>query len=397
MNPEIYLDNNATTHLSGAVGEAVKTAVEENFGNPSSEHRSGEKARRTIVESRDAIASLLGVSADRLLFGSGATELNYWVLSDVVRSRGNAHLVTTQVEHSCVLETANALEANGVRVTRLPVDRKGRIDLEQLVQSMDNETSLVSVQWVNNETGVIQPIREIADVCDSFGVPFHCDAAQAIGKVEVDFDRIGIDFLTTSAHKMHGPTGIGALCVKDRRSLGPMLRGGSQEHGLRPGTENLLGIIGFGAAASEREGSLSYVISSIAKLRDHFEAMISESLPRVVINGRTEHRVCNSTNLMFPGLDGAAIVALLDRNGVRCSQSSACTSSRPEPSYVLRAMGLSEEEAFASVRFSFSNQNTMAEVERAASKLISTVGRLSGFAPRQTETDNLQGAFKHEV
>lgn len=397
MNSEIYLDNNATTHLSGAVRDAMKAAVEQDFGNPSSEHRSGEKARRSIVRSRDAIAGLVGVSADRLLFGSGATELNYWVMSDVVRSHGNEHLVTTQVEHSCVLGTANALEANGVRVTRLPVDRSGLIELEQLLQAINSETSLVSVQWVNNETGVIQPVHEIAEICAGLGVPFHSDAAQAIGKVEVDFDHLGIDFLTTSAHKMHGPAGIGGLCVKDRGSLGPMLRGGSQEHGLRPGTENLLGIIGFGAAASERAGSLSGVISSVAVLRDRFEALIRQSLPHVEINGSTEYRVCNSTNLMFPGLDGAAIVALLDREGVRCSQSSACTSSRPEPSYVLRAMGLSEEEAFASVRFSFSNQNTMAEVETAASKLISIVGRLSDFAPRQPTTDTLQGAVKHEV
>lgn len=397
MGSEIYLDNNATTYLSEEVRAALSAAVEQNLGNPSSEHRSGERTRRSIVRSRDAVAGLLGVSAERVLFGSGATELNYWVLSHALRYCGNAHLVTTQVEHSCVLETAKALEADGVRVTRLPVGRNGRIDLDQLLQTIDSETSLVTVQWVNNETGVVQPLREIAEVCASFGVPFHCDAAQAVGKVQIEFDRMGIDFLTTSAHKMHGPAGIGALCVKDRGKLGPMLRGGSQEHGLRPGTENLLGIIGFGAAARERDGELAAVISSVTKLRDHFEALVSESLPHVEINGSTEHRVCNSSNLMFPGLDGAAIVALLDREGVRCSQSSACTSSRPEPSYVLRSMGLSEEEAFASVRFSFSIQNTIAEVETAASKLISIVRHLSGFALRQARPDKLQGAVKHEV
>ena len=397
MPSEIYLDNNATTHLSGTVRDAMKAAVERDFGNPSSEHRSGENARRAIFQSRNAVAALLGLSADRLLFGSGATELNYWVLCEVLRKRGNAHLVTTQVEHSSVLETASALEASGVRVTRLSVDRGGRIDLAELLQAVDNETSLVSIQWVNNETGVTQPVREIAEICTGFGVPFHCDASQAIGKVEVDFDRSGIDYLTTSAHKMHGPAGVGGLCVKDRFSLRPLLRGGSQEFSLRPGTENLLGIVGFGAAANERASLLDDGVAFVGKLRDRFEALAMKAIPNIEVNGSTEFRVCNSTNLTFPGLDGAAIVALLDCEGVRCSQSSACTSSRPEPSYVLRAMGRNEDEAFASVRFSFSDQNTMTEVETAASKLVSVVGRLSGFAQRQTSTDNLQGAAKHEV
>lgn len=397
MMPEIYLDNNATTHLSDSVRAALRDAIEQDLGNPSSAHRSGEKARREIVSARDSVAALVGASPEHLIFGSGATELNYWVLTHAIRQSTHPHLVTTEVEHSCVLETAALLEATGVRVTRLPVGRDGRINIEQLLRTIEHGTSLVSIQWVNNETGVIQPVTEVGEICSAKGVPFHCDAAQACGKTEIDFSESGIDYLTLSAHKMHGPSGIGALCVKNRNALTPLLRGGSQEHGLRPGTENLLGIIGFGAAARDRTSSLEEACEFTTKLRDRFEALVLEAIPHVVINGSTKYRVCNSTNLMFPGLDGAAMVALLDRAGVRCSQSSACTSSRPEPPYVLRAMGLSEEEAFASARFSFSNQNTMAEAEAAAAKVISVFERLSCFEGREAAFEKLHGAVNHEV
>jgi len=397
MQPEIYLDNNATTHLSEKVREALSAAINQDFGNASSEHRSGEKTRRAIMQARDSVASLLGARSESIIFGSGVTELNYWILTNALRGHQSAHLVTSQVEHSCVIETANILEAEGIRVSRLPVGRDGRLDVNSLTAAISDGGTFVSVQWANNETGVIQPIREIANVCRRFEVPLHCDAAQAMGRIAIDFAGTGIDYLTVSAHKMHGPTGIGALCVKEPRTLQPLLRGGNQETGLRPGTENTLGIVGFGQAAIEREGSFDAAVGVITRLRDHFESLVLSAIPQIEINGSTEHRLCNSTNMMFPGLDGAAIVALLDREGIRCSQSSACTSNRPEPSYVIRAMGRSEKEAFASVRFSFSNQNTMAEVETAASKLVSVVGRLSGFAPRQTTADNLQEVVKHEV
>ncbi|TWT50980.1 Cysteine desulfurase [Rubripirellula amarantea] len=397
MKPEIYLDNNATTHPSDEVREALSTAINQDFGNASSEHRSGEKTRRAIMQARDSVALLLGAKSESIVFGSGVTELNYWVLTNALRGHQSPHLVTSQVEHSCVIETANILEAEGIRVTRMPVGRDGRLDIDSLTAAVADGGTFVSVQWANNETGVIQPIREIAAICRRFKVPFHCDAAQATGRLRVNFSGTGIDYLTASAHKMHGPTGIGALCVKEPRTLQPLFRGGNQETGLRPGTENTLGIIGFGRAASEREGSFDAAVEVITKLRDQFESLVLSAIPQIEINGSTEDRLCNSTNMMFPGLDGAAIVALLDREGIRCSQSSACTSNRPEPSYVLRAMGLSEDEAFASVRFSFSNQNTMVEVETAAAKLVSIVARLSGFQSPPSQSDYLQGAAKHEV
>lgn len=397
VKPEIYLDNNATTYLSGAVRATLSQAISEDFGNASSEHRSGEKARRAINPARDNVARFLGASVESIVFGSGATELNYWVISHLVRGGQHPHLVTTQTEHSCVLETATSMEAEGVHITRLPVKSDGRVNLESLSSAVNERTSLVSMQWVNNETGVVQPVHEVARICVECGVPFHCDAAQAMGRLDIDFIKSGFDYITGSAHKMHGPAGVGVLCVKDLKTINPLLRGGNQEHGLRPGTENILGIIGLGRAASDSAESFKSRITLVKGMRDKFETRILTSLPQVEINGSTEHRVGNTTNMMFPGIDGAAIVALLDREGIRCSQSSACTSNRPEPSYVLRAMGLSEEESFASVRFSFSNQNTMAEVEIAASKLISVVGQLSDFRSRRATTDKPQGAEKHEV
>lgn len=396
MTTEIYLDNNATTHLSRAVRAALSEAISEDLGNASSEHRSGEKTRRAITRSRDEVARLLGTSPDKVIFGSGVTELNFWVLSRLLQ-KTRSHLVTSQVEHSCVLRTADYLESRGVRVTRLPVDPFGRIEIEQLLNSITSATTLVSIQWVNNETGVVQPVEEISEICRDAGVAFHCDAAQAMGKTPIDFASSDIDYLTVSSHKMHGPTGVGALCIKDLGSFERLLHGGDQERGLRPGTENVLGIIGFGEAARDRYQSLASIIQTVAKLRDAFESTIISALPNVRVNGSLEYRVCNSSNLLFPKLNGAAIVAMLDREGVRCSQSSACTSNRPEPSHVLRAMGLSENEAFSSVRFSFSNQNTEADVETAASKIISVVNRLYEFDESPEYRPILRGAVNHEV
>jgi cysteine desulfurase len=396
MTTEIYLDNNATTHLSEAVRRALSAAICDDFGNASSEHRSGERTRRAITRSRDQVACLLGALPDQVVFGSGVTELNFWVLSRLLQ-KTRAHLVTSQVEHSCVLRAADYLESQGVQVTRLPVDPFGRIEIEQLLNSISSATTLVSIQWVNNETGVVQPIAEIAEICRHAGVAFHCDAAQAMGKTPIDFASSGIDYLTVSAHKMHGPAGIGALCIKESKSFERLLHGGDQERGLRPGTENVLGIIGFGEAARERYQSLDPTIEAISKLRDSFESTIVSALPQVRINGSLKHRVCNSSNLQFPKLDGAAVVAMLDREGMRCSQSSACTSNLPEPSHVLRAMGLSEAEAFSSVRFSFSNQNTAAEVQTAASTVVSVVNRLADFEGSPEYQPRPRGVVNHEV
>lgn len=396
MTGEVYFDNNATTHLSVEARDAMCLAVMERFGNPSSEHRSGEKSRRAIAMARAEVAALLHSPAENIVFGSGVTELNNWVISSVLRQSPAKHLIISEVEHSSVLEAARNAESNGIRVSRIPVDREGLVDIDLLLKSLKSPTSLVSVQWVNNETGVIQPIAEIARACNRVGSLFHCDAAQAAGKLGIDLSAANIDFATVSAHKMHGPAGVGALMLRNRSKLAPLLFGGGQEFGLRPGTENVLGIIGFGAAAEARARKLSKSIEIVGEIRDRFEAKVRSAEPNVQINGSTICRVCNTTNLLFPDLDGAAIVALLDKQGIRCSQTSACTSSRPEPSHVLLALGLTESEAFSSVRFSFSDQNTLVEVDYTVTKLLSAIDRLRGFASRGGQTCQ-EGIVKNEV
>jgi cysteine desulfurase len=391
---EVYFDNNATTHLTHEVRDAMCAAVNERFGNPSSEHRSGEKSRRAIALARNAVAELLHTPTENVVFGSGVTELNNWVISSVLGQSKNKHFIVSDVEHSSVLEAAMAAEYRGARLTRIPVDQDGLVDLAALETAMKSPTSLVSIQWVNNETGVIQPVSEIARICAIADVPFHCDAAQAAGKLDLDLSSLKVDFVTVSAHKMHGPTGVGAIVISDRRKISSLLFGGSQEFGLRAGTENIIGIIGFGAAAATRSKMLSRAVERMTAVRDAFESKVTASVPGVQINGSRIHRVCNTTNLMFPNLDGAALVAILDRKGVRCSQTSACTSSRPEPSHVLMAMGLNEDEAFSSVRFSFSGQNNLAEVDLAVSTLLSALERLNGHTIGNF-TD--VGMIRHEV
>ena len=340
------------------------------------------------LKSSKPIAKLLNSQPNQIYFGSGVTELTHWVLTDVFSEKRNAQLITTEVEHSCVLETASFLEAKGVKVTRIAVNREGLIDLAAFKQAISSSTALVAIQWVNNETGVAQPIESIASICKEKGVPFFCDAAQAVGKLPVNFSESKITYLTASAHKMHGPSGIAALCVQDDVKMSPLFFGGGQENNLRPGTENTLGIIGFGQAAAERSDNLASAIEFIEKLRDTFEQQVISSIPGTQINGDTKSRVCNTTNLRFHGLNGSAIVALLDNAGIRCSQSSACTSNIPESSYVLRAMGLTEEEAYESIRFSFSDQNTADEITTALAELTKISKRLTGFNQRKTNASS---------
>lgn len=258
---------------------------------------------------------------------------------------------------------------DGIPVTVLPVGRSGRVELDDLTRAIDDDVALVSVQWVNNETGVIQPVADISEICQEREILFHIDAAQALGKVSMPDTEFLPDFLTITAHKIHGPQGVGAVCARNPVALGPIGFGGNQERGIRPGTENLPGIVGFAAAAAHRTRTFADFQLRVGKLRDTFEAQLIDTLDGVSVNGDPQHRVSNSSNLMFEGIDGQALVARLDQVGIRCSQSSACTNQRPEPSYVLRAMGLSEAEAYQSVRFSFTETNTEEEVDCVVDKI----------------------------
>jgi len=384
-NREVYLDNNATTEPLTEVHSAMLEVLGPGFGNPSSDHSTGDRARNRMFHARESIARLIGADASDIIFTSGGTEANNLVLGSALRSGPTrARVVTTTVEHSSVLRMCEHLEESGVDVVYLPVNRGGLVSMRDVAAAITSDTALVTVQWINNETGVIQPVEQIGALCRERSVPFHTDAAQAVGKIEMNVSELPIDLLTLTAHKFHGPQGTGALYAACRSWLAPMLFGGSQERGLRPGTENVPGIVGMGRAAEVRLGRLATTIEALRKLRDRFEQRALDLVPDVDVNGDREHRVCNTTNLLFGDVDGQALVAQLDQRGIRCSQSSACTSRRPEPSYVLRAMGLSADGAFSSVRFSVSEMNTEEELDWAVEQIADVCEHLRRFNGRLT-------------
>jgi len=374
---EIYFDNNATTKPLPEVREEVYKLLGDEFGNPSSAHKVGERARKHLADAREKTASLIGSRPSRLIFTSSGTESNNMAFFSRTRDKGKkCRVVTTTVEHSSIRKMCSHLRINGVEIELIKVDAKGLIDLDELRKAINGDTTLVSVQWVNNETGVIQPVIEAGEICKENGVPFHTDAAQAVGKLEMRVEDLPFDFLTFTAHKFHGPQGVGAIYTKDKFLLAPILFGGFQEEGFRPGTENLPGIAGLGKAAELRKEGLLRLTAQMKELRDRFEAMVLDFVPGTRVNGDVKRRICNTTNIMFGGIDGRKLVRELDREGVMCSQSSACTNFEVSPSYVLCSMGLSETEAYSSIRFSFSVENTFDEADRAVQLIRDICDRL---------------------
>ena len=379
MEPlEIYLDNNATTQPLPQVRAAVLNAMGGAFGNPSSSHAAGGRARSQLHNARSSLASLLGCESTSVVFTSGATEANNTVIRSF--SGPGKRIVSTAVEHSSVFAALDRMEREGTEVVLLPVGRSGLVDPDDLREAIAEKTALVSIQWVNSETGVVQPVEEFGRICSEAGVPFHTDAAQAVGKLPVNLRELPVDFASIAGHKFHAPPGTGAMYLRGSAGLRGLLDGGDQESGLRAGTENVPGIAGMGCAAGIRAGSLPETITWLGRLRDLFESEVKDRCPGVSVNGACALRVCNTANLLFDGVDGQALVARLDQRGVRCSQSSACTNHRPEPSHVLRAMGLSEEEAYASVRFSMSVLNTEEEVAAAAAAVAEVVAAIRAFS-----------------
>lgn len=380
VDGEIYLDNNATTRPSPEVRQAVVEALDEGFGNPSSDHARGQRARNALHSARASVAALVGADSSQIVFTSSATEANNTVLTSAIArgAAGPARIITTAVEHSSVLKPCEQFERRGVEVAYLPVDADGLVDIHALRSRLNARPSLVSIQGANNETGVVQRIREIGALCRERGVPLHVDAAQAVGKLDIDLAACEIDYASLTAHKIHGPV-MGAIYAREPATLHPLFFGGPQESGLRPGTENLPAIVGFGVAAELRRRRFREVERRLRELRDAFEDRVLSLVPDVSINGRAAARLSNTTNLRFTGVDGQALVARLDQAGVCCSQSSACTSRHPEPSYVLRAMGLSADNAWSSVRFSFGEWNRPDDATTAAELIAEICGQLRRF------------------
>lgn len=378
----IYMDYNATTPVDPRVLETMLPCFTEHFGNPASRtHPFGWAAARLVDRARSQIATGIGVQPEELIFTSGATESNNLAIKGVARARGQRgrHVVTCATEHRAVLDPCQRLAQEGFEVTVLPVDGHGRLDAERVAEAITDRTVLVSVMLANNEIGTIHPIPSIAAVCRERGVLLHCDATQGIGKIAVDVGTLGADLISMSAHKLYGPKGIGALCVRRRRPhlrLEPLVDGGGHEQGMRSGTLNVPGIVGFAKALELALAELDGEGARVAALRDELQRRIVAGLDGVLVNGDPIERLPNTLNLSFSGVDGNALLVGLHK--VAVSSGSACTSADPHPSHVLGALGRSRALAVASLRFSLGRGNTEEEVGIVADAVVREVTRLRG-------------------
>src|SRR5437763_2282502 len=380
-NEIIYLDNNATTQLDPAVIEEMLPFLTKYYGNPSSGYGFAAMARKGINLARERLAALLGCEPSENVFTSGGTESNNAVINSALQNdpRGK-HVVTSAVEHSAVLGPCQDLAKRGCEVTFVGVDRDGNVDLAELERAIRPETALVSMMWANNETGVLFPVERIAEICREKGVLFHTDAVQAGGKVPIRLRHTAINFLSLSAHKFHGPKGIGALYVNRRTRFSPLIVGGGQENGRRGGTENVASIVGLGKAAERAAEYLSQEQTQVRAMRDRFEKTILENVPGASVNGAGAARLPNTSSLSFEEIESPAALLLLDRHHICCSAGSACRTGSQEASHVLRAMDSSGDRARRSLRFSFGRFNTDAQVDRAIELIPKVIEKLRQMA-----------------
>ena len=381
---EVYLDNNATTRCYPQVVEAMLPYFSDKYGNASSMHTFGGQNRHAIEAARHQMAELINAAYDdEIIFTSCATESNDSVLFSAAEAfPDKKHIITSAVQHPAVLEPCRLLESRGWRVDFIRVDENGRFDLEELKSLIDDKTSLVSVMWANNETGTIFPVKEIAKIAHAHGALFHTDAVQAAGKIPIDVQEVCADFLSVSAHKFHGPKGIGALYVRRGARFVPYLVGGHQEKHRRAGTENVPYIVGIGKAAELAKKRLTDgSIQKMAALRDKLEKGIVAAIADVKINGDAQNRVPNTTNISFGYIEGESILMYLNDFHICASSGSACTSGSLEPSHVLRAMKVPFEFAHGSIRFSLSDENTEADIDLVLKELPPIVERLRAISP----------------
>ena len=378
----VYLDHCATTPLHPDVLTAMLPFLRHSFGNPSSIHAVGRKAREAVEEARGKVAALIGANAAEIVFTSGGTEANNLAIQGVARARkdrGN-HIVTSSIEHHAVLKTCQYLERNGFTVTYLPVDHHGIVNPEDVKKALTDKTILVSVMHANNEVGTIEPIDEIGRITAERGISFHTDAVQSAGKVPLNVKEMGVDLLSISAHKFHGPKGIGALYIREGVSIDPILHGGGQERDIRSGTENVASIAGLGKACELARETVAVRMDEIRKMRDALQERISAAVPGLTINGHPVSRLPNCLSVSVPGIMGETIVRDLDARGIAVSAGSACTSHSVEISHVLSAMGLPKETAQGTVRLSLGIMNTPDEIEYAAASFIEVVEKLKALS-----------------
>jgi cysteine desulfurase len=363
MSFVIYLDHNATTPILPEVLEAMMPYLTTEWGNPSSAYKFGAKLKSVIEAAREQVAELIGAHPMEVIFTSCATESNNAAVAAALKANpGKRHIVTSQVEHSSVLNYCVALERGGYRVTYLPVDRDGLLDLADLEAAITEQTAAVSLMWANNETGVLFPVEQIAEICRSRGVLYHCDAVQAAGKVPIDVRKVAADYLSLTGHKFHAPKGIGALYIRRKAPFSPLIHGGHQERNRRGGTESVPLMVGMGTAAELARKHLPDYEKRVRPLRDELEEGILRSVPNTELNGHRTQRLANTTNISFHGIESEALLILLDKEGVCASSGSACLADSDEPSHVVKAMKPESAASREMVRFSLGGTLTRADV-----------------------------------
>jgi len=381
----VYLDNNATTAVAPEVLEAMLPYFSELYGNPSSMHSFGGQVGQKVRLAREQVAVLLGASSDEVIFTScGSESDNAAIRSALTVQPGKRHIVTSRVEHPAVRALCAHLKTEGYRITELPVDSEGRLDMEQYRRSLTQDTAIVSLMWANNETGVIFPVEDAAELAHARGIPFHTDAVQAVGKIPISLRESSIDMLSISGHKLHAPKGIGVLYVRRGTRFSPFLIGGHQEKGRRGGTENTPSIIGLGKACELAASNIETENVRVRRLRDRLEQELLRRVPNSRVNGDRVNRLPNTTNISFEFVEGESILLMMDQFGVCASSGSACTSGSLQPSHVLRAMGVPFTMAHGSIRFSLSVYNTEAEIDFVIDKLPPIVESLRTMSPYWT-------------
>jgi cysteine desulfurase len=378
----IYFDNNATTPVAPEVLDEMLPYLRELYGNPSSMHTFGGQLHRKVEEARGKVAHLIGAEPEEIIFTSCGTESDNTAIMSAVESLPNKkHIVTTRVEHPAVLNFCKHLARKGFRVTFLPVNNHGQLNIDELLKAIDEDTALVSIMYANNETGVIFPIAEIAEILKERRILFHTDAVQAVGKIPIDTKELPVDMLSLSGHKLHAPKGVGALYVRKGTRFHPFIIGGHQERGRRAGTENVASLIGIGKACELAGKNLTEEITYLKGLRDKLETALLKSCPDVRVNGDTNNRLPNTTNISFEYVEGEAILLRINEYGICASSGSACTSGSLEPSHVLRAMGVPFTAIHGSIRFSLSRYNTEAEIDRVIEIMPEIIKELRMLSP----------------
>ena len=384
----IYLDNAASTAVHPEVVKAMLPYFDVQYGNPSSIHQFGRKAKNAIQKARKQVAALIGAEPDEILFTSGGTESNNTIFYGITFQGEKFelnHIITSSIEHDAVLEPIKQFEKNGCQITYLPVDKHGMINLDDITKSISEQTVMISIMFANNEVGTIQPIKEISKICNKYQIPLHTDAVQAVGKIPINVKDLGVDALSISSHKINGPKGVGALFLKKGSTTTPYIVGGGQENGMRSGTENVASIVGFGKACEIAKERLNENISHFQTLHSSMLSKIVKEIPHVKLNGHPEKRIFNNIHLTFLGVNGEDLIIKLDEHGIAASTGSACSVHTQKASHVLKAMGFNHEQITGSLRISFGYTNTLVEVEQTVEALKKVVSELRSVSPYKTK------------